>query len=159
MIPKFLLPFFIWSDHTAVGEYVRSSTWQFPLIETVHILSLAMLVASVVVLNLRLMGLLMKKWTVHALMDEVRPYLNWSLAIILVSGALLWASEAAKTFDNAAFAVKVYLLIAAIVFHYSVVRPMAKADEVAPATGKIVGFVSLFLWLGIGWAGRAIAFV
>lgn len=159
MSPKFMLPFFIWCDHTSIGQYMRSGTWQFPLVETIHILSLAMLVASVVVLNLRLMGVLMKGWTVAGLMQEIRPYLNWSLAIILVSGTLLYLSEAAKTFDNLAFWTKIYLLIGAIAFHYGVVRRMAKADEVAPVTGKIVGVISLILWLGIGWAGRAIAFI
>jgi hypothetical protein len=159
MILKFMLPFFIWCDHTAVGEYMRSGTWQFPLVETIHILALAILIGSATVLNLRLMGVLMRGWTVAALMREIRPYLNWSLAIILVSGVLLYLSEAAKTFDNLAFWAKVYLIIGATAFHYIVVRRMARADEIDPTAGRIVGFVSLLLWLGIGWAGRAIAFI
>jgi len=159
MILKFMLPFFIWCDRTSIGHYMRAGTWQFPLVETIHILALAVLIGAATVLNLRLMGLLMRGWTVSGLMREIRPYLNWSLATILTSGVLLYLSEAAKTFDNLAFWVKVYLIIAAVVFHYGVVRPMARADEVGSAAGKIAGSISLILWLGIGWAGRAIAFI
>ena len=57
------------------------------------------------------------------------------------------------------FWVKVYLLFAAILFHYIVVRNVAKAEQVSRGVGTVVGVISLILWLGIGWAGRAIAFV
>jgi hypothetical protein len=159
MQPHFLLPFFKWCDTTAVGEFMRSGTWQFPLVETIHILSLAVLIGVVVVIDLRLMGLLMRDWPVAGLTRELTPYLNGSLAIILASGALLYLSEALKTFDNAAFWVKIYALIGAIVFHFAVVRRVAQADQVPPRIGWPVGVISLLLWLTIGWAGRAIAFV
>lgn len=141
------------------GAWVRSGTWQFPMIETIHILALAMLFGCVAIISLRLMHVLMKGWTVSALTKEVTPYLNWSLATILISGVLLWLSEAMKTIDNVAFWTKVVLLFSAIIFHFTVVRPMTRADEVPPAKGFIVGAVALVLWLGIGCAGRAIAFV
>ena len=121
--------------------------------------ALAVLIGTVVVINLRLMGVLMKGWTVSGLMGELRPYLNWSLIVILVTGTLLFLSEAEKTFTNPAFWVKVYLLFAAILFHYIVVRNVAKAEQVSRGVGTVVGVISLILWLGIGWAGRAIAFV
>lgn len=156
---EFTLPFFKWCDSTALGQFVRGGTWEFPMIETFHILSLAVLIGTVVVINLRLMGVLMKGWTVSGLMGELRPYLNWSLIVILVTGALLFLSEAEKTFTNPAFWVKVYLLFAAILFHYIVVRNVAKAEQVSHGVGTVVGVISLILWLGIGWAGRAIAFV
>ena len=155
----FLLPLFKWCDTTALGEFMRSGTWQFPLVETIHILSLTVLIGVVVVIDLRLMGLLMQGWTVAGLAQELTPYLNWSLATIIVSGSLLYLSEALKTFDNPAFWIKIYALLSAIVFHYAVVRRVAKADQVSPRIGWTVGVVSLVLWLTIGWAGRAIAFV
>jgi hypothetical protein len=156
---QFFRPFFKWCDGTMLGAWVRSSTWQFPMIETIHILALAMLYGCVVILSLRLMHMLMKGWTVSNIANEVSPYLNWSLGTILVSGTLLYLSEAMKTLDNPAFWIKVTLLFSAIVFHYAVVRRVARADEVSGARGFVVGFVSLVLWLGIGCAGRAIAFV
>jgi hypothetical protein len=155
----FIKLFFEWCDGTMAGAWVRSGTWQFPMIETIHILSLAMLYGCVVVISLRLMGVLMKGWTVSGITREVTPYANWSLGIILVTGTLLWLSEATKTFDNIAFWTKVVLLFSAIVFHFSVVRRVTRNEEVSRGTGFFVGALSLFLWLGIGCAGRAIAFV
>jgi|SRR5215472_533861 hypothetical protein len=151
--------FFQWCDGTALGAWVRGSTWQFPMIETIHILSLAMLYGCIAVISLRLMGLLMKGWTVRNITREVTPYLNWSLGIILVTGTMLWLSEAMKTIDNIAFWTKVVLLFSAIIFHFAVVRRVTRADQVSRGTGFFVGALSLFLWLGIGCAGRAIAFV
>jgi hypothetical protein len=155
----FFRPFFKWCDSSMLGAWVRSGTWQFPMIETIHILALAMLYGCVVIISLRLMHVLMKGWTVSGITSEVTPYLNWSLATILVSGTLLYLSEAIKTLDNPAFWIKILLLLSAIVFHFAVVRPVARAQEVSSAKGFVVGLVSLVLWLGIGCAGRAIAFV
>ena len=151
--------FFQWCDSTMAGAWVRSGTWQFPMIETIHILSLAMLYGCMAVISLRLMGILMKGWTVSGITREVTPYVNWSLGIILFTGTLLWLSEATKTLDNIAFWTKVVLLFSAIIFHFLVVRPVTRREEVSRGTGMFVGALSLFLWLGIGCAGRAIAFV
>lgn len=159
MPTDFFRPFFTWCDSTILGAWVRSGTWQFPMIETIHILALAMLYGCVVIISLRLMHVLMRGWTVSGITSEVTPYLNWSLAIILVSGTLLFLSEALKTLANPAFWTKVVLLFSAIIFHFTVVRPVTRSDEVSSAKGFVVGLVSLVLWLGIGCAGRAIAFV
>jgi len=155
----FLQPFFQWCDATALGGWVRGDRWQFPMIETFHILALTMLYGCVVILSLRLMGVLMKGWTVAALEEQLRPWLNGSLAIILVTGILLYLSEAMKAFINDAFWIKVYLLTAALIFHFTLFRKVTTSAEVSPVTGKLVGAVALFLWLGIGCAGRAIGFV
>jgi uncharacterized protein DUF6644 len=79
--------------------------------------------------------------------------------IILVTGVLLFLSEAVKAFANAAFWVKVYLLIAALLFHFTAVRKATRTDQVPLAMGRTVGLISLILWVGVGWAGRAIGFV
>lgn len=155
----FLQPFFTWCEATAIGAWVRGGTWQFPMLETIHILALAMLYGCAAVLSLRLMGVLMQGWPVSGVAKEVAPYLNGSLVVILVTGGLLFLSEATKTFDNAAFWVKVDSLIAALVFHFAVVRRVANSDDVSRGKGFAVGLASMLLWFCIGAAGRAIAFV
>lgn len=152
-------PFFHWCDNTLISEWVRGGIWQFPMIETIHILALAMLYGCIAIISLRLMGVLMRGWTVAGITKEVMPYLNWSLVLILVSGAMLYLSEATKAYDNVAFWLKIYLLSAALIFHFGVVRRVTRRDNVPRLTGFFVGAISLFLWLGIGCAGRAIGFV
>jgi hypothetical protein len=155
----FLLPFFQWCDKTMLGQFVRGGRWEFPLIETLHILALTMLYGCVVILSLRLMGVLMSGWSVAHLAEEVSPWLHTSLTIILVTGVLLYLSEAVKAFGNDAFWLKVYLLTAALIFHFTIFRKVTKSPAVSPGIGKLVGALSIFLWLGIGCAGRAIGFV
>ena len=156
---EFLLPFFKWCDASFLGHWVSGGTWEFPMIETIHILALTMLYGCIVMLSLRMMGVLMNGWAVASIAREVSPYLNASIVIILVSGTLLYLSEAIKTFNNAAFWVKVELLVVALVFHFTVVRRESKRDELPRGEGILVGGLSLLLWLGIGCAGRAIGFV
>lgn len=138
---------------------MRRGTWQFPLVETIHILALALLIGVIVVIDLRLMHVMMRGWTIADLAHELMPYFNWSLAVILTTGVLLYSSEAMKAFQNSAFWAKVYLLTAALLFQFIVVRRVIKHDEVSRAMGWTVGLISLTLWIGIGWAGRAIGFV
>jgi len=155
----FLLPFFQWCDDTFLGKWVRSGQWEFPIIETIHILALTFLFAAIVVIDLRLMGLMMKGWTVSKLADELRVYLNASVVVILISGTLLFLSEAVKAFDNPAFWVKIYLLIATLIFHYTIYSKTIHQEEVDRGKGVVIGSLSLLGWIGLGWAGRAIGFV
>jgi len=155
----FLVPFFKWCDSTFLGHWVSGGTWEFPMIETIHILALTMLYGCIVVISLRLMGVMMQGWTVSAITREITPFLNASLAVILISGTLLFLSEASKAFANAAFWLKVDLLFVALLFHFTVVRKVTRTDETSRAASFAVGLISLVLWLGIGCAGRAIGFV
>ena len=156
---EFLLPFFQWCDDTALGRWMRGGQWEFPIVETIHILALTVLFAVIVVIDLRLMGLMMKSWHVSTLYNELKVYLNGSIVVILVTGVMLFLSEAVKAFDNAAFWVKVYLLIFTLVFHFTLYAKTIHQEEVSRAKGWAVGGVSLLAWIGLGWAGRAIGFV
>ena len=124
-----LFPIFQWAENTAVGEWIRGGTWPFPLIETFHILALAVFMGSLFLIDLRLMGLRMGGITAARLNRELNTYINWGILIILVSGGLLFCSEGGKLFDNAAFSPKMVIMAAAIVFHYTVHR---KALNTAP---------------------------
>lgn len=153
-----LYPFFEWADQTAVGEFVRGNTWAFPLTETFHIMALAVLLGSLFLIDLRLLGVKMRGLSAAKLGRELNVYMNWSIVIILVTGALLFLSEAVKSYSNDAFWPKMYLLGLALVFHYTGHKAAIKADN-PPAWGWIAGALSLFLWFGVGAAGRAIGFV
>jgi hypothetical protein len=156
---EFTLPFFQWCDDTRLGQWVRGGQWEFPIIESIHILALTLLFAIVVVINLRLMGLMMKGWAVSELTGELSKYLNASIVVILITGTLLFLSEALKAFDNPAFWFKAYLLVATLIFHFTIYNKTIHQDEVAPSRGWTMGLLSLFGWIGLGWAGRAIGFV
>jgi hypothetical protein len=155
-----LLPFFTWCDGTSLGVATRSVTWAFPAIETTHILALAVLLGSILLIDLRILGLAVPRIPAPKLQRELNRNINWSLVIILASGVPLFLSEALKAYDNDAFRPKIILLTLAIIFHYSVHNRTALNESPGGAHwGKALAIISLVLWFGVGAAGRAIGFV
>ena len=151
-------PIYQWAEYTPVGEWIRGNTWPFPLIETFHILALAVFMGALFLIDLRLMGLKMGGITAARLNRELNTYINWGILIILVSGAMLFASEGGKLHDNGAFPPKMVIMFAALAFHYTV-HKKAVSTDVPPSWGWLAGLLSLCLWFLTGAAGRAIGFV
>lgn len=154
-----------WLDQTAVGAAVRQSLWLFPAIETLHLLGMAALVGTVAVLDLRLLGWAMRRERVSALVGRVLPWVWVGFAVQVVTGGLLFSSEAVKVYSNPAFRMKMLLIflagVHAFIFHWIVYRDVANWDDSAllPLKAKLSGFVSILLWIGIVAAGRFIGFV
>jgi hypothetical protein len=155
----YLLPFFEWSDNSFLGAWIRSKTWVFPIIETVHILALTVLLACVIVIDMRLMGLLLRRMTISGLTHELKKFINWSIGIILVTGAALFSSEALKCYDNPAFRFKMVFLFLALIFQFTLYRSATSTQQTTAGKGWTVGILSLVLWFAVGWGGRGIGFI
>jgi hypothetical protein len=156
----YLLPFFKWCDSTWLGETIRSSRIYFPVIETFHLLALTVLFGAVIVLNLRLCRLIMKHQPVQQLAKDLSPFALWSLVVILVSGVLLFLSEAMKCYASKPFQVKMMFLFAALIFHFSIHWKVTRADrDPRLLSGVFVGGINFLLWFGVGLGGRAIGFL
>jgi hypothetical protein len=157
---SFLWPLCQWFERTAVGTAINHSKWLFPAIEAVHIVALTLLLGAIVFLNLRLLGVAFRTRPVGELAEELAPWTLCSLVIILVSGALLFASEATKAYSSGPFQVKMVFLVGAILFHFTIYRRVTNTGDAHanPPWGKLAATVSMILWFGVGWAGRAIGF-
>ena len=155
-----LLPFFQWCENSAVGETIRSSSWLFPVIESFHLLGLAVIGGAVLVVDLRLFGFGLRRQPVAQLALDAQRWLIGSLMVMLATGTLLFTSEAIKCYYHAAFWVKMTSLFLAILFTFTVRRKVAMADEtrVRPLRRKLVALVSVTLWSGVGLGGRWIGF-
>jgi hypothetical protein len=160
-----MLPFCRWLEQTSVGAGVRESLWLFPAIETVHLLGMAALVGTITVFDLRLLGWMLRRERVSDLARRLLPWSWAGFALQVVTGGLLFTSEAIKVYTNPAFRVKMLLIflagLHALIFHWTVYRNVASWDdsEVLPAGAKAAGLVSILLWIGIVAAGRFIGFV
>jgi hypothetical protein len=152
-------------EQTAVGAAVRESLWLFPVIETVHLLGMAALIGTVAVFDLRLLGWAMRRERVSELARRLFPWAWAGFAVQVVTGALLFSSEAVHVYANPAFRVKMGLIclagVHALIFHWTVYRDVAKWDEsaVLPVGAKVAGMVSILIWIGVVAAGRLIGFV
>jgi hypothetical protein len=153
-----MFPIYQWFDDTAVGQFIAGNTWAFPLTETFHIMALAVMFGCIFLIDLRLLGVNFGGITHDRLFRELNRYINWSTIIIIVTGLMLFASEATKAYENDAFRPKVVLLIIALIFHYAVFNKAVRQQAI-PSNAKFLGWTSLILWFGVGMAGRAIGFV
>lgn len=155
-----LLPFFQWCETTALGSTIRTSKWLFPVIESVHLLGLAVLGGLVLLIDLRLLGLGLKKQPVAQLSKDAEPWLVASVIVMLVSGVLLFLSESVKCYYSQPFWVKISAIPLALLFTFTVRRKAARADDADVRRGRsaLVAFVSLLLWFAVAAAGRWIGF-
>lgn len=154
-----------WLEQTPVGAAIRESLWLFPAIETLHLFGMAALVATVSVFDLRLLGWMKRRERVSELARRLLPWIWAGFAVQVVTGALLFSSEAVKVYTNPAFRLKMLLIflagLHALIFHWTVYRDVAAWDDtgILPVGAKVAGFVSILLWLGVVAAGRFIGFV
>lgn len=155
-----LLPFFTWVENTAIGETIRGSLWLFPVIESFHLLALAVIGGAILLVDMRLFGVLLPGQPVRQLARDAQPWLLASLAVMLTSGILLFTSEAIKCYEHDAFWFKMSCLLLALAFTFTVRRKvtMADAGRVGPVWSKLVAVVSVALWAGVGIGGRWIGF-
>ena len=155
-----LLGFFQWCEQSGIGEAIRKSAWLFPVIEAIHLLGLGVIGGAVLVVDLRLLGLGLRRQSVAQITRDAQPWLIGSLFLMIITGGLLFLSEAIKCYYHEAFWFKMTCLFLAIVFTFTVQRKVIMADEtrVSPLWAKVVALVSVSLWAGVGIGGRWIGF-
>jgi uncharacterized membrane protein len=159
-----LLRFCQWLSHTSVSVSLREAPYDYPVLLILHVLSIALFGGMVAMGNLRVLGLAMRNVPVSRVISQFRPWKWLGFAILLVSGTLLTMSDPMEYYDNIMFWTSLVLILLvgvnALIFHYGVYRDVAAWDQPtpAPASARRWAAVSLFLWIAIVFAGRAIAF-
>ncbi len=159
-----LLGFCQWLAETQWSIALHESLWVYPLVESTHVWALALFVGFAVVLDLRLLGLALRKVPVSEVARKLLPWTVAGFIVMIVTGGLLFYAIPVRTYQNIFFRVKVLLLILAginvWVFHSTVWRRVAAwdRDPVTPKSARFAGAASLVLWTCIIFAGRMIAY-
>jgi len=156
-----LLAFCHWCNGSFFGHGIRDSVWLFPFVEIFHLIALGLLGGTVLLVNLSLLGVRFRGEPVAALAREVRPWMLGSIAVMLVSGFLLFSTEAVKMYGNRAFQFKMSCLALALLFTFTVHRRVTSSEEgrLGPLARGLVATVSILLWAGVALGGRAIGYV
>jgi hypothetical protein len=155
-----LLPFFEWCENAELIVAMRSSLWLFPVIESVHLMGLALIGGALLIVDLRLLGLGLRRQPVPDLARDAERWLIGSLMVMLPTGFLLFMSSAVKCYYLPVFWLKMATLLMALVFTFSIRRRVAMAvgTGLNPVWPKVVGGVSLLLWSTVAIAGRFVGF-
>src|SRR5947209_7815538 len=109
-MPSFTLPFFEWCDQSWLGTAVRDHIWAFPVIETFHLLALAILLGTVLIVDFRVFGLGARYSPVSQLASELEPWMVLSVVILILSGIPMMMSEPMKCYESTSFPIKMILL-------------------------------------------------
>jgi|SRR5689334_13028428 hypothetical protein len=116
------------------------NSWIFPVVESIHVMGLAAFVGATVLEDLRTLEV------VHWNGASLKPWAHSGLAALLLTGFVMFLSDAARYLHNPAFQVKLALLVAALAAHFTVRRPGRRSGAI----------VSLILWTCVTLAARAI---
>jgi hypothetical protein len=159
-----LLGFCQWVDSTRWSALVRQSNWFFSTVDTIHTLGIILVAGTIMLLDLRLLGLALRSVPVAQVVARIVPSTLGGFGLMVVSGSLLFSSEAVKMYHSPAFRIKMLLLalagLNALIFHRTIYRDVAHWDpaSVVPARARLAGLLSLVFWIAIIAAGRAIAY-
>ena len=154
-----------WLEKTSIGTAVRESDWQFPVIESIHVLALTCLVSASAAVDFRLLGVGAKREPVSQVLTRLVPIAWVGFGICLLTGSLMFLSEATKCYASLFFRTKLVLLLLAgvnaLLFHSIVYPKVAKWDETGrtPTQARVAAYASLLLWVCIVFAGRGIAYL
>jgi hypothetical protein len=153
-----------WVETTPVGIFVAQSAYGFNALDMIHVAAISVVFGMIALLDLRLVGVALKDYSVSGLSRQVLPWTWAAFAIAAVTGVLLFTGQAGKYSRNIAFLLKLGLMALAaanmLAFHFITYRSVGKWDRGAavPLSGKIAGFISLLCWLAVVISGRFTAY-
>lgn len=151
-------------EASSPGRFIASSTYAFPLLEVVHVISVVAMVGYIVVMDLRLLGLASLADPVRKLARDTLPFACAGFAGAVVSGTLLFIAKAPTYIANPYFIAKLILLVLAglniAAFHLVTWRTVPLWDMTAsiPLGAKLAGGLSLLFWIAVVFSSRMIGF-
>jgi uncharacterized membrane protein len=153
-----------WFEDSTLADNIRENDNLFPLIESIHVVALCLVVGSIFVLDLRLLGLASTDRPVGRLAHAILPVTWGAFAIAVITGFMMFMSNATKYLANGFFLAKMCLLVVAglnmIVFHAISARDLPQWEKQAspPLRVKLAGAFSILFWISIVACGRWIGF-
>jgi hypothetical protein len=156
--------FFAWLQATPLAKMISENEILFPWVESIHVLAIVLVVGTISIVDLRLLGLASLDRTVSRLMRDMLPLTWTAFGVAVISGTLLFTSNAVNYSHNFFFLGKLVLLAIAglnMAFFHAVgvgdIRHWNSARQ-TPLAAKIAGGVSLIVWIAVVAFGRWIGF-
>lgn len=155
---------FQWVYDLPLADDIRASALAFPWLESVHVLAITLVLGSIAVADLRLLGWASVKRPVSQLLHEVLPVTWVAFAVALITGLLMFSSNAVEYAHNKPFQFKMILLVLAglnmLVFQLVTFRGVGTWDDAprTPPAARFAGAFSLCCWIGVVAFGRWIGF-
>jgi hypothetical protein len=156
--------FLSWLEDGPLADAVRGTAYLYPMLESVHIIGIALLVGPAAAFDLRLLGLARHRLRVTTAADYLLPLSRLGFAIAAVTGVLMFVPGANLITDRGSAPWKLGLILIAglniLIFHRGTYRGVRgwDADQPTPAAARVAAIVSLASWSGVTVAGRLLAY-
>lgn len=153
-----------WLQQTGLAVQIRDSLFVFPLLESAHVIGLALVFGTIAIVDLRLLGVASTNRPFRRLAADTLKWTWVAFALTGLTGALMFMTNATVYFHNAYFRAKVVLLVLAavnvLVFELTAGRTVERWERApaAPPVGRAVAAVSLVVWVAVIVTGRMIGF-
>jgi hypothetical protein len=153
-----------WLAATPLSHTIQTTSWIIPTIQIIHILGVAVLFSSAVLVDLRIWRLLERDIPLAQVARRFLPPIWPVLLILLVTGSLLIVGEPRRSLLNSTFYLKMALLAVAILLTAGLQRSISSSpnswdkDRGRRLAARFAATASIALWCGILFAGRWIAY-
>jgi hypothetical protein len=137
----------------AIADALNNNDWAFPLAECVHIGGFAVGIGSIALVDFRMLNLGLRHETAARILRYTEPWTLIALALVVFSGAALFLSQVNVYLINPIFPYKMYVLLAALIYNFTVHRKVATMENPPPALSRFVAIVSLLLWVSVVFGG------
>ena len=147
-----------------VGATIAENGALFPMIECVHVVAITFVAGTILMMDLRLLGVAGRNHAVSKFSEEILPWTWAGFALAAVAGSLLFSSNAVGYYGNGPFRFKMICMACAavnmLVYHLITEKTVHDwdVDSPTPAGAKIAGFLSLFFWGLVIAFGRWVGF-
>lgn len=153
-----------WLASTRWSIALHESLYMYPLVESIHVLTLCLFAGLALVWDLRLLGLTLRHVPVSELSRRLLPWVRLGFVVMVTTGVMLFYAIPVRNYQNIFFRMKLIFLVLATLniwfFHSRTARSMPAWDvlPVTPRAARMAGFASIILWAAIIVAGRMIAY-
>src|SRR6516225_3814371 len=147
-----------------LAVFIHKTPWAFTTVEVVHVFAIAMLIGTIMIVDLRLLGVASTKRPFAELSHRLLPFTWAAFVIALIAGSLLFISKATEYFVNPVFWFKMALIVIAginmMIFEFITVRGVQEWDlnPTPPREARLAGGISIACWILVLGLGRLIAF-
>jgi hypothetical protein len=136
-----------------IADALNNTEWAFPLAECIHIGGMAVGVGSIALVDFRMLNLGLRRESPARILRYTELWTIIALVLVLFSGGMLFVSQVGIYLSNQVFPYKMYVLLAALIYNFTVHRKVATMENPPLGLSRLVAIISLLLWVSIVFGG------
>jgi hypothetical protein len=148
-----------WIYGTVLSSAIRDNSWVVPLVQSIHIIAIAVVVSSALVTELRIVGLVAPEESMAVVAQRYLPWMWRALLVLLATGLVMIIGEPERTLSNVIFWIKMALVAVGVLASLGLRKPLLRsASPTGNAAAKVLAWTLLGLWVTVIFCGRWIAY-